>query len=336
MGAQRYVGTPLTGVRYNGVENRVEQYFENLGFFQNLEGNTSVQLMAYGRIACAEACSAQANPAAIVAVDLPYGEPFIGIAEQLGKQFVGERIAGPYQRANGSLEVIYENLVLYSESGSQVVLPRPIMAELGVLPEPLVNRLENPNLSFIEIESGYGYNVPYFFIDYINQQGGFAIVGQPISELKLQGDGSANQCFANTCLSYSIESGVVPLPVGAEYKLRFYDQPSVENTPQQMEIRIQVWEDFSQISSAETQVIHASLYAGRQLLSSLQPYLEITLPGGGTSIYQFPITDNSGQTQISVPPIHAQNGTLIPYKVCLEGFGAQEVCASESYMIWGN
>jgi hypothetical protein len=210
------------------------------------------------------------------------------------------------------------------------------MAELGVLPDPLVSRLDNPNLTFIEIESGYGYNVPLFFIEYINQHGGFDIVGRPISELKLQGDGTANQCFTNSCLSYSQDSGVELLPVGAEYKLRFYDQPSVENTPQQMEIRIQVWEDFSQISSAETQVIHASLYAGSQLLPGLQPYLEITLPGGGTSISQFPITDNSGQTQISVPPIHAQNGTLIPYKVCLEGFGAQEVCANESYMIWGN
>jgi len=59
-------------------------------------------------------------------------------------------------------------------------------------------------------------------------------------------------------------------------------------------------------------------------------------PGGGTGIYQFPSSDSSGQTQLTLPPIRAQNGTLIPYKVCLEGFGAAEVCTSESFMIWGN
>ena len=72
------------------------------------------------------------------------------------------------------------------------------------------------------------------------------------------------------------------------------------------------------------------------MLAGLQPYLELSLPSGSTSIYQFPPSDAGGQTQLTLPPIRGQNGTLIPYKVCLEGFGAAAVCASESYMIWGN
>jgi hypothetical protein len=338
LGAQRYVGRPLTGVRYDADQNRVEQYFENIGFFQNLDDpNSGVQLIPYGRVACAGTCGAQGNPAAIIQIDLPYGEPFVGTVARLGDGFVGPRLAGPYKKADGSLEVIYQNLVLFANAdGSQQATPRPIVAELGIQPDPLVTRLDNPNLMFYGIEGELGYNVPLFFTDYIGQHGGFEIFGQPISELKLQEDGSANQCFANACLSFASGTGVQPVSVGTQYKTRFYDQPSIEVPAEKTEIRIQVWEDFSQISSAETQVIHATLFAGSQLLVGLQPYLEITLPGGGTSIYQFPTSDVGGQSQLSVPPIHAQNGTLIPYKVCLEGFGSTEVCASESYMIWGN
>ena len=338
MGAQRYVGTPLTGVRYNGEQNRVEQYFENVGFFQNLDGgNSEVQLMPYGRIACADTCSALANPAAIIQVELSYGEPFVSTVARMGDVFTGSRLAGPYKKADGSLEVIYQNLVLYVPSeDSQSAIPRPILADLGVLPEPLVTKLDNPNLMFYSIDGAIGHNVPLFFSNYIAQHGGFEIFGQPISELKLEDQGVASQCFANACLRYTQGGGVEPLPLGVEYKTRFYDQPAVEIQEQLAEIRIQVWEDYSQISSAEQQVIHATLFAGNQFLSGLQPYLEITLPGGGTSIYQFPLSDVNGQTQLNIPAVRAQNGTLIPYKVCLEGFGSTEVCASESFMIWGN
>lgn len=338
MGAQRYVGSPLTGVRYNGEENRVEQYFENLGFFKTLDAsNAKVQLMPYGRIACADTCAASANPAAIVQVELPYGEPFISAVAKLGDAFTGPRLAGPYKKADGSLEVIYQTLVLYAVSDdSQSVIARPILADLGILPEPLVTKLENPNLIFVSIDGSFGHNVPLFFSNYIAVHGGLEIFGQPISELKLEDQGAASQCFANACLRFTQGGSVEPLPLGEEYKARFYDQPAVDVQEQAAEIRIQVWEDFSQISSAEQQVIHATLFAGNQFLSGLQPFLEITLPGGGTSIYQFPLSDGNGQTQLTIPAVRAQNGTLIPYKVCLEGFGSTKVCASESFMIWGN
>jgi hypothetical protein len=337
MGAQRYVGTPLTGVRYNGEQNRVEQYFENVGFFQNLDDpNSSVQLMPYGSIACADICSSFASPAEIIQVDLPYEEPFVSAVEQLGESFTGVRLVGPYKKADGTLEVIYQNIVLVSNAEGSRAAPRPILADLGIASDPLVTRLDNPNLTFYAIDGELGYNVPVFFADYINQNGGFETFGPPISELKPADQGGANQCYVNACLHYAEGIGVQPLPLGTEYKARFYDQPANEVQTQPTEIRIQVWEDFSQISSAEQQVIHATLFAGNQFLPGLQPYLEITLPGGGTSIYQFPLSDVNGQTQLTIPSVRAQNGTLIPYKVCLEGFGSTEVCASESFMIWGN
>ncbi|MEX1071704.1 MAG: hypothetical protein WEC37_03670 [Anaerolineales bacterium] len=338
MGGQRYVGRPLTGVRFVLDQNRVEQYFENLGFFINLDDQEAgVQLMEYGRIACAETCGASGNPAAIIQIELPYGEPFVSTVSYFGDAFVGARIAGPYQMADGTLEVIYENVVLYANADqSERATPRPILSMLGIAPDPLVIRLDNPNVMFYGVDGEFGYNVPLVFSDFIAQHGGFEIFGQPISEVKLQGDGTSSQCFANACLSYLGEGRVAPLPMGLEYKARFYDQPAAQVQSQGAEVRIQVWEEHSQISSSESQIIYASLHAGTQLLPGLQPYLEIMLPGGGNSLYQFPATDAGGQTQLSVPPVLGQNGTLVPYKVCLEGFGAGEVCTSESYMIWGN
>ncbi|MEX2143974.1 MAG: hypothetical protein WD740_05210 [Anaerolineales bacterium] len=338
LGGRRYVGKPLTGVRYAAEQDRVEQYFQNLGFFMQLDEPGRVRLIAYGQLTCGAICDAPAgNPAAIIKIELPYGEPFISTVSRLGDGFVGSRLAGPYQAADGSLEVIYENLVLYaSPNQAQTAAVRPILALIGIAPDPMVTLLDNPNILFYGIDGEFGYNVPIFFSDYIAQHGGFELFGQPIAEIKMQADGSATQCYANACLRYAPGIPVTPLPMGAEYKARVYDQPAAQPPAAAGEIRIRVWEDRSQISSAEQQVIHASLFAGTQLLAGLQPYLELSLPGGSTSIYQFPPSDAGGQTQIVLPPVRGQNGTLVPYKVCLEGFGAAAVCASESYMIWGN
>lgn len=338
MDGARYVGKPLTGVRYVSEQNRVEQYFENVGFYLDLNNpKAGVQLISYGRLVCGATCGQVAdNPSAIIQIELPYGEPFVSTVTRLGDGFTGARIAGPYKLTDASLEVIYENVVLYANGdGSEYAAPRPILSLLGVTPEPLVTRLDNPNVMFYGIDGEYGYNVPLVFSDYIAQHGGFEIFGQPISELTPRDGGGASQCYANACLQYA--SGLVsPLPMGAEYKARFYDQPAPQVQAAFDQIRIEVWEEHSQISSSQEQIIYANLHAGSDLLAGLQPYLELTLPDGGTSIYQFPATDAGGQTQLTVPPVQGRNGTLVPYKVCLQGFNAGEVCASESYMIWGN
>ena len=337
LGGQRYVGAPLTGVRYLPEQQRVEQYFENLGFYLNLgDEDAAVKLMNYGQVACGGSCGSNSAPAAIIQIDLPYGEPFVSTVGTLGDALVGERLAGPYQTADGSIEVIYRNMVLYAQSNEDLrATARPILAQLGVAPEPMVPRLDNANLMFYGLSGDLGYNVPLVFNDYIADHGGYEVFGQPISEFKLLEDGGFRQCYAAACLRYSAGQ-VAPLPMGAQYKAAFYDQPVTSLQGDAATIQIQVWEDRAQISSAEQQVIHATLFSGTQLLEGLRPYLNLTLPSGGVSVYQFPPTDASGQTQVTVPAVSAQNGTLVAYQVCLESIGLERVCASDSYMIWGN
>jgi hypothetical protein len=338
LGGPRYVGRPLTGVRYIGEQNRVEQYFQNLGFYLNLDdAKAGVKLISYGRLACGDSCAGTpSDVSAIIQIELPYGEPFISTVSYLGDGFVGQRLAGPYQLTDGSLEVIYQNLVLYANADqSQRATARPILAALGITPEPRVTRLDNPNVMFYGLDGEFGYNVPIVFNDYIAQHGGYEFFGQPISEPKPLDGGGASQCFANACLQYA-GGQVAPLPMGAEYKAHFYDQPSPQVQAAFDQIRIEVWEEHSQLTSADSQTIYANLHAGSELLAGLQPYLELTLPDGGTAIYQFPPSDAGGLTQVSVPPVVGQNGTLVPYRVCLKGYNANEICAGESYMLWGN
>src|SRR5690606_30618643 len=198
-----------------------------VGLYINLDDpRAGVRLIAYGRQVCGEGCGAQAaSPAAIIQIELPYGEPFISTVSALGDGFVGQRLAGPYQLSDGSLEVIYQNLVLYAHPDqSQRATPRPLLSLLGVPPEPRVTRLENPNVMFYGLDGEFGYNVPLVFSDYIAQHGGFEVFGAPIAEPQPQ-EGGASQCFANACLQYR-GGQVSPLPMGLEYKARFYDQPS--------------------------------------------------------------------------------------------------------------
>lgn len=51
-----FVGKPLTNVIYNEEKSRSEQYFENLGFYQDPEKDDGIYLLPYGAWKCGEAC----------------------------------------------------------------------------------------------------------------------------------------------------------------------------------------------------------------------------------------------------------------------------------------
>ncbi len=337
LGGQRYVGKPLTGMRFLQDQSRVEQYFENLGFYMDLdEPQAGVRLMDYGRQVCGQGCGVPASsPAAVVQAQLEYGEPFTSAAAALGEGVLGQRLAGPYQLADASIEVIYQNMVLYVHPQQPgTVLPRAVTALLGILPEPRTTRLDNANLVFYPLDGDFGYNVPLVFNDYIRQHGGYELFGVPIAELQ-PADGGASQCFVNACLRY--QGGAVSLlPLGLEYRTKFYDQSSPQAQTAFDQIRIDVWEARAQVSSTEGQTIYASLHANGQLLQGLQPYLELTPPSGDMLRYTFPPTDANGQTQLSVLPVQGQNWELVVYKVCLEGLHESPRCMTDSYRIWGN
>ncbi|MEJ2710064.1 MAG: hypothetical protein P8074_20810 [Anaerolineales bacterium] len=71
LGGENVVGKPLTDVNYNQERNRIEQYFENLGFY--LPGgdlDSPPRLLAYGAWACEEICGSTFPPLNSI-IDVP-------------------------------------------------------------------------------------------------------------------------------------------------------------------------------------------------------------------------------------------------------------------------
>ncbi len=58
------------------------------------------------------------------------------------------------------------------------------------------------------------------------------------------------------------------------------------------------------------------------------------MPDGSQKPYVMPPTGADGQTHLSLPPAQAQNGTLIPYQVCLTSNIEKRVCVKDNYLIW--
>lgn len=113
LGGPRIAGRPLTEARYNPDKDRVEQYFENLGFYTLAgESGGDVQLLAYGAFACDRRCRYQPNPASIPTLRPLLPEPFASRVSQLGVTFVGRTLTEPYLNSDSQIEIIFENLVL--------------------------------------------------------------------------------------------------------------------------------------------------------------------------------------------------------------------------------
>ena len=66
-----YVGKPLSQPRFNANGNRIEQYFQNVGFYRNIDDQPGdVYLLAYGVFACSSDCRFSPPQSTIVAANL--------------------------------------------------------------------------------------------------------------------------------------------------------------------------------------------------------------------------------------------------------------------------
>lgn len=345
LGGSEVLGSPLTEVYYSATKNRFTQHFENVGFYLSLDQTqTQPGLLAYGLFACDYPCRYQPPIDALIESQPQLPQPFAGEVARLGSSFVGEYLAGPYQAADGKIEVIFENIVLYVEQGdSQRALARPIVELVGYPAQPLAERVDDPLVVFYPIENERGHNILALFNDYIARHGSLEVTGLPISEVFPLEDGAYRQCFEHLCLDYREEAQeylrVRPAPLGALYKDQYYDLPTLENGAQPQEgqtIKLNTWEEYASVTSSDIQTIHASVFENDLPASGITPMLTLTLPDGSLDVHLFPPTGENGHTKVAIPPINAPNGTLIRYEVCVEITEDVKVCTTQSYPIWGN
>lgn len=341
LGGARFVGKPISNARYNDTKGRVEQYFENLGFYK-LFKEKKIRLMPYGLYACDRNCRYQKSQAWIPGREPILPEPFLEKILQLGLPFVGRPLTGLHIATDGNQEVIFENLVLATDlTLPDEIQARPLGAEIGYQGQTLVSPQESPLMMFIEIREGKGHNVPKLFIEYLNLFGGIDIAGNPISEVYSTGNGTYRQCFTNLCLDFDINSEadhrLRPVALGERYKTEIYDKIRDFETNQTMDnLDIKVWEENTFVSSDESQEIYVALYEDGKPLKNCEPIIVVTMPDGSKHRSTFQPSDENGQTSIRLFPIEAPNGTLIAYQICMVDLNGNPRCVGDNYLIWNS
>jgi hypothetical protein len=344
----RYVGNPLSGVRMNADKRRIEQYFEKMGLYLQIDDPQHVvHLLAYGSVVCQKYCAYRPDttsniPAWNKGVEVPSLPSLIRIG---GFDVVGNPVSVPYTAADQNLEQVFEKMLVYipAENPSTIRL-RP----LGVLlkmprtaPGPQVYG-EKDGMVFYPVQGNLGYHVPLVFDQFITRHGGTELSGKPISDplgLTLNGQQGARQCFENYCLEYdSTRSQPIYLSdLGTQYLQEKVKEENrvFEFSPQTT--RLLVSEEQPQISSQEQAVIQVKVYQVKGMLpiKDIESVLILGLPDGKKLALNVPATNQEGTALVTLPAItDAPNGTVIPYAVCLNVPAREQICQSESFLIW--
>jgi hypothetical protein len=349
------VGAPLTNPQENVAQNRIEQHFQNLGFYYRLDDlDKKVRLLAYGRAVCGGLCPYKGNIDSAFITTSSLSEPFESLRKRLGVSVTGPLVAGPFTATDGFEEVIFEHMVLYSNNG--YVAARPLVLSLGYLPQPLVEPLDLPVVVFIVVEGNLGHNVLVAFNDYIIQNGGYELSGMPVSEVfEFNHElGVIRQCFTNLCLDYfpnEQEAQVRPANLGTEYKNSFYpnmdivsvDGKSPDEAPSlsprnsaQNIFQLNIWESSPLVLSSEPQTLYASVFFNDTPQAGQQLTLTIYVPDAPPQTVFMPATNTDGQTAIALAPVATSNGTLIIYEICMDLAEGISQCEQESFLIWGH
>jgi hypothetical protein len=348
------VGAPLTNPQENYTQGRIEQHFQNFGFYFRMDDpEQEVHLLAYGRAVCGSLCQFKGSIDNAIHAMSQLSEPFSGFVKRLGSSATGSLVGGPYLGEDGNEEVILENMVVYNDRG--YVAPRPLVLLLGYTPQPPTEAIDNAVVVFIAVEGALGHNVLVHFDDYIIHHGGYEISGMPVSEIYEfnHEKGIIRQCFTNLCLDYysqEPEGQVRPAQLGIEYKNMFHPELTAvaeETIPQggttftprksaQNLFQLKVWESSPLISSSEAQVIAAGVFFNGAPQAGQQMTLTVNIPDAAPITVSMPPTGEDGHTTIALAPVAKTNGTLITYEVCLNFSEGTSQCVQESFLIWGN
>ncbi len=346
----QYVGQPLTPPRFNPNKNRIEQYFENVGFYRNIDDpQGQAYLLSYGVYACSADCRFSPPASAIVIRNVVEMEqPFLPRLVRLGgvKTF-GLPLTPAYLADDGFQEQVYENVVLYAPPDNpNAVRLRPAAVLTGKpIGQPMPRRYsEADGVVFYPLQGENGFHVPLVFDQFIASHGGMEISGVPLSEPYQIGENLYRQCFENYCLDYDNRPGATErvrmAALGREY-LKLSGMTPPQTTPFEMTpetIRMAVSVTQPRLTAEEPQQFEMLLLRehDQQPLSSVEATLTLTLPDGRQALYYLPPTDAQGRSLLRIAPLQPAlpNGSVVAYRVCLNIPAEQPICKADSYLIW--
>lgn len=343
----RYAGRPLTELRINQELHRAEQFFENVGFYQDLNNpNGPVFLIPYGAYLCGGECSYRLNEYWSIVKSNLTEQPFAQSITSLGGPGAfGAVMLKPRIASDGLVEQVYTNVAFVApqEDPSQVQL-RPLPTILGYEVQSLAEMKSHEQLVFYEIKDGLGHNVPRPFHDFVANHGGRDLSGQPISEVILLKDQNIfQQCFENYCLIYDPAASdamrVRMAPLGQEYIKRFPppEDLQVQNVFSPDTISMLVTADKPTLNDNESQLVRMMIRQRDtgQPIERVEATLVLHYQGSPPIRYFVPPSDADGMSVVEIPPQSGlANGTRLSYQVCLNLPSEKPICAMDSYLIW--
>jgi len=343
----RYVGRPLTELRINQELHRAEQFFENVGFYQDLnDPNGPVYLIPYGAYLCGGKCSYRLNEYWSIVKSNLTEQPFAqSITELGGPSAFGSVLIKPRIASDGMLEQVYTNVAFASpQNDTRLARMRPLPIILGYEVQSLAEMIRHDQLVFYEIRSGLGHNVPRLFHDFILQHGGRDVSGQPISEVQLIKDQNIyQQCFENYCLIYDPAASegmrVHLAPLGEEYIKRFPppEEFQVENVFSAGAISLLVSADKPTLNDNESQIVRIMIRHKEtgQPIERVEATLVLNYQDSSPIRFFLPPSDSRGMAMVEIPAQPGlANGTRLSYQVCLNLPSEEPICAIDSYLIW--
>lgn len=228
MNGEIYFGNPISNLKLNEEKNRMEQYFENVGFYIQNTPDARVELLPYGYFSCASCQGPQQQRPTLALPQTALDQAVVfsnGINRLGGISIFGNPISETLTRPDGTIEQIYETVAVYATPDqAEVIRFRPLPIILGMpmhLPEPQSSE-NKPDYYFYPIQGKVeGYYVPIVFDEFIQLHGGKLVSGDPISNiygLPEQEEIYGRQCFTNYCLDYMNVDQVVRIaPLGRLY-----------------------------------------------------------------------------------------------------------------------
>ncbi len=324
MGGAEQLGPPISEAAFR--EGQIVQYFENAGLYRPENASPSeTRLMALGLTARPPADSFGLDPESLVLRGRVRQRPFGAFVAILGGEaLLGQPVSEPYRADDGSLEQVYERVVVASPDGSAARAElRPIAAALGPPGPTATPSQESGSLYFRET----GHNVRWAFAEFYRTHRGETLLGDPLEEAELRGE-ILTQRFENAILTYRFDLpsalAVQLAPLGPDY-LAMRPVPATSEAPLleagppatlQPEgplpaLVVIASVDSSVLQPQEQQTLTVSVVdSNGEPLARAQVTLEL-IGAIGTRHVRLPATDTRGETAWSWRDDDAQPGELV-------------------------
>lgn len=229
LSAVRPLGNALTNTTYNSEKRRLEQYFDSLGFYIEIDDpQKKVHLMPYGVTACQQGCSRTIGSGIVAPIEPIKNIDPTSVARLGGYALFGAPLEEPRRNEEGNFEQALENVVIYIPANEPTAIRlRPIAVILG-LPKgvPGAERFGlKENMIFVRIQGDLGYHLWIPFDQFVKQHGGSTLSGRPLNDtvyVTIGGQKVPQQCYENYCLYYDAAAPeaqrIKMLDLGRQYK----------------------------------------------------------------------------------------------------------------------